>query len=97
MHALLLCECVYKAADGGPAAAVRALNELASQFGPQLVALQGVQFALPHVAQRFLLAESCDALFCAFMVALSPTYMSGSELRGQAQALSLPGKTVLLS
>lgn len=54
--------------DAGPEAAVRALNELAAQFGAQLLGLRGVQFALPHVAHRFLLAESGDALYITFMV-----------------------------
>ena len=67
VNALLLCETIYKVVDGGPVDAARALNELASQFG-QLASLTGLQFALPHVAQRFLLAQSKDALYVCFMV-----------------------------
>ena len=67
VNALLLCETIYKVVDGGPVVAARALNELAVQFG-QLASLTGLQFALPHVTQRFLLAQSKDALYVCFMV-----------------------------
>lgn len=67
VNALLLCETVYKVVDGGPELAERAINEIASHFG-QLASLTGLQFTLPHVAQRFLLAESNDSLYVCFMV-----------------------------
>lgn len=68
MHAVLLCETVYKLHDKGPEGAVSDLNELANAFGPQLVSLQQVQHALPHVSHRYMLAKSDDdALYVAFV------------------------------
>ena len=67
MHAVLLCECVYKLYDKGPEGALTELNQLASAFGSQLVSLQQLQHALPHVSHRYMLAKSDDALYVAFM------------------------------
>ena len=67
VHALLLCECVYKIHDKGPEGALSDLIQLASAFGPQLVSLQQVQHALPHVSHSYMLARSNDALYVSFM------------------------------
>ena len=67
MHTLLLCECVYKDYDYGSEAAVKDLNTLASAFGSLIASLRQVQFALPHVGHRYMLARSDDALYVAFM------------------------------
>lgn len=51
VNALLLCESVYKACDGGPQAAVEALATWKPQFGGTCT-LSRVQCALPHVQHR---------------------------------------------
>jgi len=67
VHAVLLCECVYKIHDKGPEGALSDLNQLASAFGSQLVSLQQVQQALPHVSHSYMLAKSNEALYVCFM------------------------------
>ena len=67
MHALLLCECVYKVYDKGPKGALIELTTLASAFGSFIVSLRQVQYALPHVGHRYMLARSDDALYVAFV------------------------------
>ena len=67
VNAVLLCECVYKVHDKGPEGALIDLNQLASTFGTQLVSLQRVQQALPHVSHSYMLAQSDDALYVSFM------------------------------
>ena len=58
---------MYKVYDLGPEGAVDDLNTLAAAFGSLLVTLRQVQFALPHVGHRYMLARSDDALYVAFM------------------------------
>lgn len=54
MNALLLSECVYKGVEnGGPEAALQALNLFASQFPGGLPTLRQVQFARRHVSHRW--------------------------------------------
>lgn len=64
VNALLLCESVYKACDGGPEAAAEALDTWKSQFGGTCT-LSRVQCALPHVQHRYVLASGRDALYVA--------------------------------
>lgn len=52
LNSLLLAECVYRAYDGGPAAAAAALAELARAFPPGLITVRRLQCSLPHVPHR---------------------------------------------
>lgn len=52
MSSLLLAEVIYKAAEGPPAAAAAALNELRAAFPPGLAPLQAVQFSRRGAGHR---------------------------------------------
>lgn len=52
VNALLLCESVYKACDGGPHAAAAALSHWKQQFG-QTCTLTRLQCTLSHVRHRY--------------------------------------------
>ncbi|KAK9835148.1 hypothetical protein WJX81_001104 [Elliptochloris bilobata] len=69
LNSLLLAECVYRAYDGGPAAAAAALAELARAFPPGLVTVRWLQCSLPHVPHRYLVAadDGNGALYVALM------------------------------
>jgi hypothetical protein len=53
LAALLLSECVYKAVDEGPAAALRALTQLLAQFPPGAVELTAAEFCSRRVGHRW--------------------------------------------
>jgi len=62
VNSLLVSESTYKACDGGPSAAVAALNTWKQQFGSGCT-LDTVQCSLTHVVHRYLLASSDHSLF----------------------------------
>lgn len=66
-NSLLLAETVYKVIDQGDGGAAQTLHELKAQYPPGLITVSSVQWALPHVTHRYLLAESDTTLFVALM------------------------------
>jgi hypothetical protein len=68
LNSISLAECVYRGVDdeGGGRLAVEMMNSLKAAL-PQLVTVQTMQAALPHVHHRFLVAEGPGALYVAFM------------------------------
>lgn len=66
-NSLLLAETVYKVVDQGTEGAAATLRELKACYPPGLITLSAVQWALPHVTHRYLLAESDTTLFVALM------------------------------
>jgi hypothetical protein len=60
---------------------------LQAYFPPQLVTLRRVQWALPHAQHSFLMAESADALFVAFMGTKRPRDMATNVNVWQDQIL----------
>lgn len=64
---LILSECVYKAVDSGPTAALRAVETFQAQFPPGSVEISTVQFCRQRVTHRYLLASGGGALYVAFM------------------------------
>lgn len=66
-NSLLLAETVYKVVDQGTEGAAATLRDLKACYPPGLITLSAVQWALPHVTHRYLLAESDTTLFVALM------------------------------
>ena len=66
-NAMVLSESVYKAADHRPDDAAHMAGLVAGDLPPLLVTLRVVQWCLPHVRQRYMLAESDDTLYCSLM------------------------------
>ena len=93
---LLLSEAVYKAAEGPPAAAVAALNDLRSQFPGGLAPLISVQFCRRSAAHRYMLARTTSALYCAFMGTKQPRdYWADANLRwAEAEVVAAAGSGV---
>lgn len=63
---LLLSECVYKATDQGPEAALAALQSFQQQFPTGFVPLSHVHFCRKSVAHRYMLSTGDGALYVAF-------------------------------
>lgn len=65
----VLAECVYKVVDHGSRGAAAITQDLLRDLVPPYLAgpVVRVQWCLPHVRQRFLLAETEDVLYVAFM------------------------------
>lgn len=66
-NSLLLAETVYKVVDQGMEGAATTLRDLKACYPCGLITLSSVQWALPHVTHRYLLAESDTTLFVALM------------------------------
>ncbi|KAG7672312.1 hypothetical protein Ndes2526B_g06693 [Nannochloris sp. 'desiccata'] len=66
-NALVLAESVYKVVGRPEHEAVRIMSSLKSNFPPGIVTISSVQFAREHVAHRFAISQSEDALYVAFM------------------------------
>ncbi len=66
-NSLLLAETVYKVVDQGDDGAAQTLHDMKAQYPPGLITVSSVQWALPHVTHRYLLAESDTTLFVALM------------------------------
>ncbi|KAK9820296.1 hypothetical protein WJX72_008693 [[Myrmecia] bisecta] len=67
LNCLVLSEVVYKVVDLGEEAAAASVTQLRQDFPPGLVSVQHLQWSLPHVGHRYLVAEGGDALYVAFM------------------------------
>jgi hypothetical protein len=67
LASLLLSECVYKAVDKGPTAAIHALTLLRDQFPSRMVHLDAAQYCRRQVAHKYMLATGGGALYAAFM------------------------------
>uniref|UniRef100_A0A1D2A3M3 Fungal lipase-type domain-containing protein n=1 Tax=Auxenochlorella protothecoides TaxID=3075 RepID=A0A1D2A3M3_AUXPR len=63
----VLSEVVYKVVDMKPAEVLECIQDLTATLPPGLCKLRAVQWALPHVQHRFMLAESDSAMYLAFM------------------------------
>ena len=66
-NCITLSECVYKAVDFPIVEAVHKLNEVKLCFPGPLVSLSSVQWSLPHVRHRYMVAESPDVIYVACM------------------------------
>jgi len=64
---LLLSECVYKAVDSGPDAALAALSSLRRDFPARLAPLTQAQFSRQRVDHRYMVATAAGTLYVAFM------------------------------
>ncbi|KAK9839062.1 hypothetical protein WJX74_008663 [Apatococcus lobatus] len=67
VNSLLSSELVYKILDGSEEEAVASFEEMRAGLPSSSATLQRVQWSLPHVSQRYLLAESDTTLYVAFM------------------------------
>jgi hypothetical protein len=67
LNSLALSECVYKAVDIPLHDAAAALSFIKQTFPLGLVTVSTVQWSLPHVRHRYLIAEGPEALYVACM------------------------------
>jgi hypothetical protein len=62
--------------DHSTETSVGLINDVKALFPPQLVTLQNVCWAQPHVRHRYLLGESPDAIYVSFMGTKLPRDMA---------------------
>lgn len=66
-NCLVLAETVYKVQEGNHAEVASTVSALRQDFPAPLISLQRLQWSLPHVPHRYLLAEDSDALYVSFI------------------------------
>lgn len=92
--AAFLSEAVYKSSDFGQEAAARAIKLLEGMV-PLAVGLEGVAWSPPGALQRYVLAETHDALYCAFLGTKSPAdLLTSFHVKGTAAFEAFPDAQV---
>ncbi|KAL0028002.1 hypothetical protein WJX79_009904 [Trebouxia sp. C0005] len=66
-NCLVLAETVYKVQEGNHLEVASTVSALRQDFPAPLISLQRLQWSLPHVPHRYLLAEDNDALYVSFI------------------------------
>ncbi|DBA88587.1 TPA: hypothetical protein ACH3X1_004236 [Trebouxia sp. C0004] len=66
-NCLVLAETVYKVQEANHAEVASTVSALRQDFPAPLISLQRLQWSLPHVLHRYLLAEDNDALYVSFI------------------------------